>query len=288
AGIPDGVLNVVTGLGQEAGQAIGLHMDIDGVFFTGSTAVGKYIMQYSAQSNMKKIGLECGGKSGHIILADCGDLDAAAEAAAFGIFFNQGEMCSAGSRLILDAPIRDAVVDKILSFAKNMQPGDPLDPATRLGAMVDQTHTERVMDYIASGKQEAELLVGGKQARIETGGCYIEPTVFDKVSNQARIAQEEIFGPVLSVITVNGVDEAIKVANESIYGLAAGVWSDNVNTLYKATRALKAGVVYANCYDADDITTPFGGYKQSGIGRDKSLHAFDKYTELKTTWLRLR
>ena len=288
AGIPDGVLNVVTGLGQDVGQAIGLHMDIDGVFFTGSTAVGKYIMQYSAQSNMKKIGLECGGKSGHIILADCGDLEAAAESAAFGIFFNQGEMCSAGSRLILDAPIREAVMEKILSFAKGMQPGDPLNPATRLGAMVDQTHTERVMDYIASGKQEAELLVGGKQARLETGGCYIEPTVFDKVSNQARIAQEEIFGPVLSVITVNGVDEAIKVANESIYGLAAGVWSDNVNTLYKATRALKAGVVYANCYDADDITTPFGGYKQSGIGRDKSLHAFDKYTELKTTWLRLR
>lgn len=288
AGIPDGVLNVVTGFGTEAGQAIGLHMDIDGVFFTGSTAVGKYIMQYSAQSNMKKIGLECGGKSGHIILADCGDLEAAAESAAFGIFFNQGEMCSAGSRLILDAPIRDTVMDKILSFAKSMQPGDPLDPATRLGAMVDKPHTERVMDYIASGKQEAELLIGGKQARLETGGCYIEPTVFDKVSNQARIAQEEIFGPVLSVITVNGVDEAIQVANESIYGLAAGVWSDNVNTLYKATRALKAGVVYANCYDADDITTPFGGYKQSGIGRDKSLHAFDKYTELKTTWLKLR
>lgn len=288
AGIPDGVLNVVTGFGQDAGQAIGLHRDIDGVFFTGSTAVGKYIMQYSAQSNMKKVGLECGGKSGHIILADCGDLDAAAEAAAFGIFFNQGEMCSAGSRLILDAPIRDTVMDKILKFAKNMQPGDPLDPSTRLGAMVDKTHTERVMDYIASGKQEAELLVGGKQVRLETGGYYIEPTVFDKVSNQARIAQEEIFGPVLSVITVNGVDEAIQVANESIYGLAAGVWSDNVNTLYKATRALKAGVVYANCYDADDITTPFGGYKQSGIGRDKSLHAFDKYTELKTTWLKLR
>lgn len=288
AGIPDGVFNVVTGLGQDAGQAIGLHMDIDGVFFTGSTAVGKYILQYSAQSNMKKVGLECGGKSGHIILADCGDLDAAAEAAAFGIFFNQGEMCSAGSRLILDAPIRDALMEKILNFAHSMQPGDPLDPNTRLGAMVDKVHTERVMDYIASGKQEAELLIGGKQARLETGGCYIEPTVFDKVSNQARIAQEEIFGPVLAVITVNGVDEAIQVANESIYGLAAGVWSDNVNTLYKATRALKAGVVYANCYDADDITTPFGGYKQSGIGRDKSLHAFDKYTELKTTWLKLR
>lgn len=288
AGIPDGVLNVVTGLGQDAGQAIGLHRDIDGVFFTGSTAVGKYILQYSAQSNMKKVGLECGGKSGHIILADCGDLDAAAEAAAFGIFFNQGEMCSAGSRLILDAPIRDAVMEKILKFAHSMQPGDPLDPNTRLGAMVDKTHTERVMEYIASGKQEAELLIGGKQARLETGGYYIEPTVFDKVSNQARIAQEEIFGPVLAVITVNGVDEAIQVANESIYGLAAGVWSDNVNTLYKATRALKAGVVYANCYDADDITTPFGGYKQSGIGRDKSLHAFDKYTELKTTWLKLR
>lgn len=288
AGIPAGVFNVVPGFGETAGRAIGLHMDIDGVFFTGSTAVGKLFMQYSGQSNLKKVGLECGGKTGHIILADCGDLDAAAEAAAYGIFFNQGEMCTAGSRLILDAPIKDAVLEKLTAFAATMQPGNPLDPETRLGAMVNHEHTQRVMEYIRLGNAEAELLVGGKQCEVVGGGCYIEPTIFHQVDNRMRIAQEEIFGPVLAVITVNGVDEAIRVANDSIYGLAAGVWSDNVNTLFKATRALKAGVVYANCYDADDITTPFGGYKQSGIGRDKSLHAFDKYTELKTTWLRLR
>lgn len=288
AGIPDGVLNVVTGFGPTAGKALATHMDVDGIFFTGSTQVGKYIMQYAAESNMKRIGLECGGKSAHIILRDCQHLDAAAEAAAFGIFFNQGEMCSAGSRLVVDEPVRDAVLDKIKQMAQKMRPDNPLEGGTRLGAMVDKTHTERVMDYIASGKQEATLLLGGEQVRKETGGCYIEPTIFHQVDNKARIAQEEIFGPVLSVITVNGVDEAIKVANDSIYGLAAGVWSDNVNTLMKATRALKAGVVYANCYDADDITTPFGGFKQSGIGRDKSLHAFDKYTELKSTWLRIR
>lgn len=288
AGIPAGVFNVVPGFGETAGRAIGLHMDIDGVFFTGSTAVGKLFMQYSGQSNLKKVGLECGGKTGHIILADCGDLDAAAEAAAYGIFFNQGEMCTAGSRLILDAPIKDAVLEKLTAFAATMQPGNPLDPETRLGAMVNHEHTQRVMEYIRLGNEEAELLIGGKQCEVVGGGCYIEPTIFHQVDNRMRIAQEEIFGPVLAVITVNGVDEAIRVANDSIYGLAAGVWSDNVNTLFKATRALKAGVVYANCYDADDITTPFGGYKQSGMGRDKSLHAFDKYTELKTTWLRLR
>lgn len=288
AGIPAGVLNVVTGFGPTAGKFLALNMDVDGVFFTGSTQVGKYIMQYAAESNMKRIGLECGGKSAHIILRDCEHLDEAAEAAAFGIFFNQGEMCSAGSRLILDEPVRDKVLAKIQQMAQNMQPNNPLDSETRLGAMVDATHTQRVMAYIESGKQEAQLLLGGKQVRQESGGCYIEPTIFDHVSNKARIAQEEIFGPVLSVITVKGLEEALQIANDSIYGLAAGVWSDNVNTLMKATRALKAGVVYANCYDADDITTPFGGFKQSGIGRDKSLHAFDKYTELKSTWLRIR
>ncbi|PID49392.1 MAG: aldehyde dehydrogenase PuuC [Proteobacteria bacterium] len=288
AGIPDGVFNVVPGFGPTAGKALALHMDVDGIYFTGSTAVGKLIMGYAAQSNMKKIGLECGGKSAHIILRDCDNLELAAENAAFGIFFNQGEMCSAGSRLILDAPVRDIVMSKIAEIAQKMQPSNPLDPNTCLGAMVDKEHTATVMNYIASGKQEASLFLGGKQVMQDTGGCYIEPTVFDQVSNQARIAKEEIFGPVLAVITVDGVDEAIQVANDTPYGLAAGIWSDNVNTLMKATQALKAGVVYANCYDADDITTPFGGYKQSGIGRDKSLHAFDKYTELKTTWLRLR
>lgn len=289
AGIPDGVFNVVTGYGTTAGRALGLHMDVDGVFFTGSTEVGKHFLGYSGHSNMKKVGLECGGKSAHIILGDCSVLDEAARAAAEAIFFNQGEMCTAGSRLIVDRRIKDTVVGAILAHADTMQPADPLDPACRLGAMVDETHTGRVMGYIDAGCQEgAQIIKGGKRVNPVDGGCYIEPTIFDNVSNTMRIAREEIFGPVLSIITVDSVDEAVNIANDSPYGLAAAVWSDNVNTVHSVSRALRAGVVYANCYDADDITVPFGGYRQSGIGRDKSLHAFDKYTEIKTTWIQLR
>lgn len=289
AGLPDGVFNVVPGLGASAGKAIGLHMDIDGVFFTGSTEVGKYFLQYSGQSNMKKVGLECGGKSAHIILEDCGDLDAAATAAAEAIFFNQGEMCTAGSRLVVHRAVKDAVVERIRAHAETVQPGDPLDPATRMGALVDENHTRTVLGYIDAGRADgARVVTGGGRARSDSGGCYVQPTIFDNVTNSMRIAREEIFGPVLSVITVDSAEEAVQVANDSIYGLAAAVWSDNVNTINRVARSLRAGVVYMNCYDADDITTPFGGYKQSGIGRDKSLHAFDKYTELKTSWLRLR
>ncbi|WP_135078475.1 aldehyde dehydrogenase [Terasakiella sp. SH-1] len=288
AGIPDGVFNVIPGMGVEAGKAIGLHMDIDGVFFTGSTQVGKFFQQYSGQSNLKHVGLECGGKTGHIILDSCQRLDDAATAATFGIFFNQGEMCTAGSRLIIHEKVKDQVLDKMQSIASTITPGNPLDTHTSMGAMVDHEHTENVMRYINVGKEEANLLIGGNQVSPVEGGCYIEPTIFDKVDNSThRIAREEIFGPVLSVITVKSAEEAIRVANDSIYGLAAGIWSDDINVLHKSARALKAGVVYANCYDCDDITTPFGGYKQSGIGRDKSLHAFDKYTELKSTWLKL-
>lgn len=288
AGIPEGVLNVVPGFGPVAGRALGLHHDVDGVFFTGSTEVGKLFLQYSGQSNMKRLGLECGGKSAHIILDSCADLDRAAATAAGAIFFNQGEMCTAGSRLVLQRGIHDAVIERLLAQARDYQPGDPLNPATRMGAMVDAQHTRRVLDYIAVGRAEgASLLTGGKAARPESGGSYVEPTIFDGVTNAMRIAREEIFGPVLSVITVDSVEEAVAVANDSDYGLAAAVWSDDVTTLHRVTRRLKAGVVYANCYDADDITVPFGGFKQSGIGRDKSLHALEKYTELKTTWLRL-
>lgn len=289
AGIPDGVFNVVPGYGTVAGKALGLHMDVDGVFFTGSTEVGKHFLEYSGRSNMKKVGLECGGKSAHIILGDCSVLDEAARAAAEAIFFNQGEMCTAGSRLVVDRRIKDQIVGMILAHADTMQPMDPLDPACRLGAMVDETHTERVMGYIDAGRREGGLVIkGGGRANPVDGGCYIEPTIFDNVNNSMRIAREEIFGPVLSIITIDSVEEAVRIANDSTYGLAAAVWSDNVNTIHTVSRSLRAGVVYANCYDADDITVPFGGYRQSGIGRDKSLHAFDKYTEMKTTWLQIR
>jgi acyl-CoA reductase-like NAD-dependent aldehyde dehydrogenase len=288
AGIPPGVLNVVPGFGHTAGKALALHMEVNCIAFTGSTATGRLIMQYAGQSNLKRVSLECGGKSPNIVLADYPDLEKAATAAAFAIFFNQGEMCSAGSRLLVQESIRDALLEKVHAVARQMQPGDPLDPATKLGAIVDEVQMSRVLSYIDSAKQDgARLSLGGSRVREQTGGYFVEPTVFDSVKPEMKIAREEVFGPVLSTITFKTVDEAIAIANDVIYGLVAGVWTRDITTAHRLARALQAGTVYVNCYDADDITVPFGGFKQSGIGRDKSLHAFDKYTELKTTWLDL-
>ncbi|MDH3314346.1 MAG: aldehyde dehydrogenase [Gammaproteobacteria bacterium] len=288
AGIPEGVLNVVPGFGETAGRALGLHMDVDGVAFTGSAEVGKYFLEYSGQSNMKQVSLECGGKTPNIIMADAPDLEAASKAAAFGIFFNQGEVCNAGSRLVVHKSVKDAVLEKVMEVGRSMQPGDPLDPDTLMGAMVDESQTKRVLGYIDEGKGSgAELKMGGKRVREESGGCYIEPTIFDKVNNDMKIAREEIFGPVLSVLTFDNIDEAVRVSNDSMYGLAAAIWTRDINVAHKTARALRAGSVWINCFDGGDMTTPFGGYKQSGYGRDKSLHAMDKYTQLKTTWIQL-
>jgi acyl-CoA reductase-like NAD-dependent aldehyde dehydrogenase len=288
AGVPEGVFNVVPGFGHTAGKALAAHMDVDCIAFTGSTATGKTVMQLAAQSNLKKVGLECGGKSPNIVLADAPDLDKAATAAAFAIFFNQGEMCSAGSRLLVQESVKDQLLEKIAAVGRSMQPGDPLDPATKLGAIVDETQMHRVLSYIDAGKSDgARLALGGSRVRSDSGGFFVEPTVFDGVKSDMRIASEEIFGPVLATLTFKTVEEAIAIANNVEYGLAAAVWTRDINVAHRTARALRAGTVYVNCYDADDITVPFGGYKQSGIGRDKSLHALDKYTELKTTWIEL-
>lgn len=288
AGLPEGVLNVVPGFGETAGQAIGRHHDVDMVAFTGSTEIGKRFLCYSGESNMKRVALECGGKSPHIVLADCPDLDLAARSAALGVFYNQGEVCSAGSRLLVHASIKDAFLEKVIAWGRTLQPGDPLDPATRLGALVDRAQMDRVLGYIEDGKTEgAALRLGGERARAETGGFYVTPTVFDGVRNGMRIAQEEIFGPVLATITFQDEDEAIRIANDSRYGLAAAIWTRDIDKAHKAARALRAGSVWINCYEGGDITTPFGGFKQSGFGRDKSLHALDKFTDLKTVWIEL-
>jgi acyl-CoA reductase-like NAD-dependent aldehyde dehydrogenase len=288
AGVPAGVFNVVPGFGHTAGKALALHLDVDAIAFTGSTATGKLVMQYAAQSNLKRVSLECGGKSPNIVMADYADLPRAARAAAAAIFFNQGEMCSAGSRLLVQEGIRDALLEQVSAIARALAPGDPLDAATKLGALVDEPQTRRVLEYIDAGRSEgARVAAGGQRVRQDTGGCYVEPTVFDGVQPSMRIAREEIFGPVLATLTFRDLDEAIGIANDVVYGLAAAIWTSNLTTAHRAARALRAGMVYVNCYDADDITVPFGGFKQSGTGRDKSLHAFDKYTELKTTWIDL-
>ncbi|MEZ5895559.1 MAG: aldehyde dehydrogenase [Parvularculaceae bacterium] len=289
AGIPDGVFNVLPGDGAAVGKPLALHMDVDAAVFTGSTAVGKLIMGYAAQSNMKRVALECGGKSPQIVMADCPDFEAAATAAAWGIFYDQGQVCTAGSRLLVEASIKDEFLAQVLKIARTLSPGNPLDPSTAFGAIVDETQVKTILSYIDAGKKDgAELLTGGERVLGNSGGSYVAPTIFDGVSNTMKIAQEEIFGPVLSAISFETFDEAMTIANATIYGLAAGVWTSNVDKAHAAGRRLRAGSVWINCWDGSDITTPFGGFKQSGIGRDRSLHALDKYTELKTIWMELR
>ncbi len=288
AGVPEGVFNVVPGFGQTAGKALALHMDVDCIAFTGSTGTGRNIMQYAGQSNMKRVSLECGGKSPNIVMADCPDLEKAATAAAYAIFDNQGEVCSAGSRLLVQDSVKDAVLEKIKAIGKSLAPGDPLDSQTKLGAIVDDVQLKRVLGYIDVGRKDgANLYLGGRRVREDSGGYFVEPTVFEGVRPGMTIAREEIFGPVLATITFKNADEAIEIANDVIYGLVAAVWTRDITVAHRTARALRAGTVFINCYDADDITVPFGGFKQSGIGRDKSLHALEKYTELNTTWLDL-
>jgi len=286
AGIPPGVFNVVPGLGAEAGQALGLHPDVDCIAFTGSTATGKRFMRYSGESNLKRVWLECGGKSPHIVFEDCPDLDRAALVAALAIFSNQGEVCIAGSRLYVQDGIYETFMEKVAQHAARLRPGDPLDPATAMGAMVDERQMRGVLARIEAGQAEgARLRLGGRQVRAESGGFYIEPTIFDCPAQDSALVREEIFGPVLAAQRFATEDEAIALANDSAYGLGAGLWTANLGRAHRLSRRLKAGLVWVNCYADGDITVPFGGVKQSGFGRDKSLHALDKYCDLKTTWI---
>lgn len=288
AGVPDGVFNVVPGFGATAGKALGLHMDVDCLAFTGSTATGKLFMQYSGQSNLKQVWPETGGKSPNIVFADCEDLDTAADMAAFGIFFNQGEVCSANARLYVERSIHDALVDKLIKRAEAMQPGDPLDPASKMGAIVDERQTAGVMRHIEAGKASATLVTGGARVQVDGKGCFVQPTIFSGVNQSNPLARDEIFGPVLAVIPFDSEDEAVTMANDSIYGLAASVWTDNLSRACRVADRLHVGTVSVNTVDALSAQTPFGGMKQSGFGRDLSLHSFDKYTALKTTWIKYR
>ncbi|MCA3218036.1 MAG: aldehyde dehydrogenase [Pseudomonadota bacterium] len=288
AGIPPGVLNVVPGYGHEAGEALALHMDVDAIGFTGSTRTGRRMLEYAGRSNLKRVHNELGGKSAFIVFDDFADLGRAARTLAGSIFFNQGESCNAPSRALIHDSIADRFVELLAAEAPQYAPADPLAPATVMGALVDDTQLRTVLGYIEAGRDEgARCIAGGRRALESTGGCYVEPTIFDGVANGMTIAREEIFGPVLSVIRFRSEQEAIQIANASSYGLQAAVWSDRLGRAHRVARALRAGTVHVNQYDEDDITVPFGGFKQSGNGRDKSLHAFDKVTELKTTWLRI-
>ncbi len=284
AGLPEGVLNVVPGFGEEAGKPLGLHNDVDMISFTGSTEVGKLMLGYAGQSNLKRVSLECGGKSPHVVLKDA-DLKEAASAIAWGIYYNAGETCHAGSRVLADASIKDALVQEIAAAGEAITLGHPLDPATQMGALIDSGHMGRVLGFVESGVAEgAKIACGGRRAFTASGGFYVERTILDDVAPTMKVAREEIFGPVLVVTPVSGEEEAVRIANDSIYGLAAAVWTADMNAAHRVSTALRAGTVWVNTYDRSSMATPFGGFKQSGFGRDRSPHAIDKYADLKTIW----
>lgn len=287
AGIPRGVLNVVTGFGEKAGQALGLHSDIDVVTFTGSTETGRRFLQYSAASNLKRIILECGGKNPQVVMADASDLDNVADNIVSAAFWNMGQNCSAGSRLIVHSSIKDALLTKVVDRLSGWTVGDQLDPNTMIGPLVELAHFEKVTDHIRRGRDEAGgVYYQGADLLENSEGFFVSPVIFDGVRNDMSIAQDEIFGPVLAVMTFETEAEAVEMANDSCYGLAASVWTDDLRTAHRLSRSIKAGTVTVNVYGEGDNSTPFGGYKQSGFGgRDKSIFAHDQYTEMKTIWI---
>lgn len=286
AGVPDGVLNVVTGLGTEAGKALALHEDVDCLAFTGSTKVGRSLLEYAGQSNLKPVWLELGGKSPNIIFADVEDIDTAVDMAAFGIFFNAGQVCSANSRLLIEESISETFLERLVAKAAEMMPGDPLNPETKMGALVDEAHLAGILAAVDDAACSARLLTGGRRADLP--GAFMQPTIFDRVDPASRLAREEIFGPVLAVTSFRTEEEALRLANDSPYGLAASVWTSGLDRALRMSDRLHVGTVSINTVDALSPQTPFGGMRQSGFGRDLSLHSIDKYTALKTVWAKYR
>ncbi|HDX8950088.1 TPA: aldehyde dehydrogenase PuuC [Klebsiella oxytoca] len=284
AGLPDGVFNVVSGFGHEAGQALARHPDVEVITFTGSTRTGKQLLKDAGDSNMKRVWLEAGGKSGNIVFADCPDLQKAVNATAGGIFYNQGQVCIAGTRLLLEESIADRFLDLLKEQAKGWQPGNPLDPNTAMGMLIDNSHADSVHSFIRAGEAHSTLLLDGRK---NPWPAAVGPTIFVDVDPASALSQEEIFGPVLVVTRFKTEEQALALANDSRYGLGAAVWTRDLSRAHRISRRLKAGSVFVNNYNDGDMTVPFGGYKQSGNGRDKSLHALEKFTELKTIWIAL-
>ena len=289
AGIPPGVFNIIPGEGPIAGKALALHNEVDCIGFTGSGEVAKLLLQYSGQSNMKRVTAETGGKTPNIIFEDAYDVDYAAWQAAFGVFYNTGAMCVAGSRVLVQESIVDKVTDIIKNASTKMKSGNPLNGKTRMGPVIDKAQFEKIMGYIKLGQEEgATLEIGGNQVLSESGGYYCEATVLGNVSNDMKVAQDEIFGPVICIIPFKDEEDAIRIANDSQYGLAAALWTSDMARGLRMSRKIKAGSVWINNWEGHDQTVPFGGYKQSGIGgKDKTIHAFDKYSHFKTTWIHI-
>ncbi|BCG69564.1 aldehyde dehydrogenase [Mesorhizobium sp. 113-1-2] len=288
AGLPAGVLNVVTGRGAVTGEALGLHMDVDAIAFTGSGPVGRRLLDYSARSNLKRVFLELGGKSPNIVFADAPDLKQAAVVSANGIFRNSGQVCVAGSRLLVQSSVYDRFMEELLSATTRLRVGDPLDLSSDIGAVSSAEQLDKNLGFVTKAREEgARLVTGGERILAETGGSYMAATIFENVTQDMQLAREEVFGPVLGVMRFDTEEEAVRLANSTVYGLASAVWTSNLSTAHRMVRAIHAGVVHVNTYGGADITVPLGGVKQSGFGRDKSLHALEKYLELKTAWIAL-